>query len=141
MIWNRALKIRSGLTILVLILRKDRQQRTESYGRALGKTIRADRYIIAGSPVAYIENALLKKGIPRESVVGIENPQACQVAEALLKFAGSGPVVACAMGNIVGLGDAFTKAIENMSNRGSDRIRLDDGITEQYDLSYGGGVR
>jgi len=115
MIWKSALKKRSGFSVIVLILRKDRQQRTESYGRALGTTIQADCYIIAGSPVAFIENALLKKGVAQSAVVALENSKENRIVEALLTLAKSGPVVACAMGNIVGLGDAFLKRILDVS--------------------------
>ena len=120
-IWNRALRRRTGISAVVLILRKDRQWRTESFGRALGKAIKADRYIIAGSPVAFVENALLKKGIVREAIIALENPDENRVAESLLALARTGPVVACAMGNIVGLGDAFVKTIERMSHSGGSR--------------------
>jgi poly-gamma-glutamate synthase PgsB/CapB len=120
-IWNRALRRRMGTSAVVLILRKDRQWRTEAFGRALGKTIKADRYVIAGSPVAFVESALLKKGVAREAIVALENPDENRVAESLLALARSGPVVACAMGNIVGLGDAFVKKIEGMSHSGGSR--------------------
>jgi gamma-polyglutamate synthase len=118
MIWRQVQKQRSGLTAVVLVLRKDRQQRTESFCKALGATIKADRYIIAGSPVAYVENALLKKGVPREAIAALENPHESQVAQSLFQLTRSGPVVACAMGNIVGLGDAFVKKIEGMFHPG-----------------------
>ena len=117
-IWRHAQKRRSGLTVVVLILRKDRQQRTEAFGKALGSSIKADRYIIAGSPVSFVENSLLKKGVPRAAIVALEKPHENQVAESLFRLTQSGPVVACAMGNIVGLGDAFIKKIEGMFHPG-----------------------
>jgi gamma-polyglutamate synthase len=118
MIWQRAQTLRSAMTAVVLILRKDRQQRTESFGRALGTAIKADRYIIGGSPVAYVEKIMLKKGIPQESIVALEKPDEALLARSLLALTQSGPVVACAMGNIVGLGEAFVKKIETMAQPG-----------------------
>jgi gamma-polyglutamate synthase len=118
MIWRQARQRRSGLTAVIIILRKDRQQRTESFGKALGATIKADRYIIAGSPVSYIENSLLKKGVPQEAIIAFEKPHESLLVQSMLKLTQSGPVVACAMGNIVGLGEAFVKKIEGMYHPG-----------------------
>jgi hypothetical protein len=106
-IWEKALGMRKGLTVVVLVLRIDRPQRTESFAKALGTTIRADRYIIAGSRVSFVNNALKKKGVPSGAIIGLETPTGPQVANALTSLAQSQPVIACAMGNIVGLGEAF----------------------------------
>jgi poly-gamma-glutamate synthase PgsB/CapB len=141
MIWNKALQKRSGLKVVILILRKDRQQRTESYCRALGTTIRGDHYLIAGSPVAFIESALLKKGVSKSSIIALENPQGNEVAELLIEFIKSGSVVACAMGNIVGLGDAFLRTIEDISHTRKSQIKTGENTVEQLELSNSGGVQ
>ena len=119
LIWQMALARRQGTSVIVLILRLDRQQRTEGFAHALGTSIIADRYIIAGSPVNAVTSALRKKGVPEECIVGLENPTGHEVSSVLMSIASQGPVVACAMGNIIGLGDAFIKEIAQLSEGAS----------------------
>lgn len=113
-IWNMVCRRRKGHTVILMILRADRQQRTEGFAFALGKTLVADTYIIAGSPVSYVVNKMQKNGVPASSIIGLENPQASEVIAALMQVTKKDMLVT-AMGNIIGLGDKVVLEIERMS--------------------------
>jgi poly-gamma-glutamate synthase PgsB/CapB len=114
LIWNMACARRAGKRIAVLILRSDRIQRTEGFARVLGSLLLADSYIIAGSSVAFVTSSLRKKGVEARRIIALHDPEPEAVLEALMKEVGTGSV-AVAMGNIVGLGDAFVERVERMS--------------------------
>lgn len=114
-IWDLARRKRKGRGVIIMILRGDRQQRTESYFKYLGKTLLADRYIIAGSQSSVLANHLTRMGVPEKDILPLgEAAKAADVTEALLGLSDT-DVVACAMGNIIGLGEAFVKSMQDRS--------------------------
>ncbi|MBN1984219.1 MAG: poly-gamma-glutamate synthase PgsB [Chitinivibrionales bacterium] len=116
LIFDMVCKRRKGVSVAVVILRSDRIQRTEQFGNALGSTICADHYLIAGSGVGHVMAKLRKKEIAEQRCTGLENPTAEEVARALLRITRQTMVVT-AMGNIVGLGDKFVTLMERMARR------------------------
>jgi gamma-polyglutamate synthase len=113
-IWNLARKRRAGLGVIIMILRDDRQQRTESFFSYLGKTMKADRYIIAGSQTAALANHLKKAGVPPDHVIALRNASEEAVTQILMDMA-CGDLVACAMGNIIGLGERVVESLRQLS--------------------------
>lgn len=112
LIWNLACSRREGKKIAVLIMRQDRIQRTEGFARLAGSALKADTYIIAGSSVSFVVTSLRKKGVASGSIIAMNNPDPGELVEALMKAAGQ-DAVAVAMGNIVGLGEAFVGMLES----------------------------
>lgn len=118
-IWNLARHRRVGVGIIIMILRDDRVQRTESYFNYLGKTLCAEKYIIAGSQTTQLSNHLRKCGVTADQIVNLKNATAQSLLESLMQLACTDLVV-CAMGNIIGLGEEFVKEILSKSHEGSE---------------------
>ncbi len=114
LIWNMACARRKGKRIAVLILRSDRIQRTEGFGRLVGSALNADLYIVAGSSVSFVITSLKKKGVGMDRIIALHNPKPETVLNALTKESGS-DTVAVAMGNIVGLGEDFVRSIQALA--------------------------
>ena len=113
LIWNMAKARHKGKRVVLLILRSDRIQRTESFAKVLGDTLEADSYIIAGTSVAFVVNALKKKGIPAEKIKALYTPKPNEVLQTIMQEIDQ-ETVAVAMGNIIGLGESIIQAIEKM---------------------------
>ncbi len=114
-IWRMALSRHPGAhTVALLTLRKDRPQRTESFARVMGRDIVADLHILAGSMTGFVERAMLRRGVERERIIAMENPEAREVVDALVERTVDGSVVV-AMGNIVGLGQEILDKLEEMA--------------------------
>ena len=60
-------------------------------------------------------NHLKKVGVPDDRIIGLENPDHTTVIDTLMAYADT-DVVACAMGNIIGLGDNFVKGLSALSH-------------------------
>jgi poly-gamma-glutamate synthase PgsB/CapB len=122
-IWNMALSRRKFPGTILLIIRADREQRTEGFARILGMTMTAQRYVIAGSPVEYVRGQLRKNGVADDAIITLEKPDAKDVVKAIYNF--SGDQVMVAMGNIVGLGDAVVSILEKDSREILNQIDSD----------------
>ncbi len=123
-IWNMAINRRKGKKLLVLTLRKDRPQRTESFAKVLGKRIKADHYFIVGTYTSYVVKSLRNLGISEESMTIMEhtNPVpddearkvAKHVVESIWREADDENVLV-AIGNIVGIGGKIIEILEGKS--------------------------
>ncbi len=109
-ITEMARKRHPGLPLLaLLVLRRDRPQRTEAFARLLGERLMAEGYLVVGSPTAYVVRELQRKGV-RGKVVALEDPEGDAVVDAL-KTMVDGPSLVVAMGNHVGLGEAIVASL------------------------------
>ncbi len=117
MIWNNAIKKRPVTSLALLILRPDRVQRTESFVQILGEKLKADYYVIAGSPVSFAAEKLRSIGVSEDRIIALEEPEPQTVVDAMMAHI-SGGAVAVAMGNIVGLGTNVVNLFEEQSKTG-----------------------
>ena len=114
-IWKMALNRHpNSYRIALLILRKDRPQRTESFARVMGRDIIANLYILAGSMTSFVEKALLKRGVPPQSIVNLEGGDADLVIRTIEEKVKDDSLIV-AMGNIVGLGQEILNKLEEMA--------------------------
>ena len=120
-IWDMVNRRRKGKRLVVLTLRKDRPQRTESFARIVGTRIEADHYFIVGTFTSYIVRALKSAGVPEGKITTYEHtnpvpePEAEEVAkrvvEEIWKVADRENVLVT-MGNIVGIGGKIVEVLE-----------------------------
>jgi poly-gamma-glutamate synthase PgsB/CapB len=128
-IWDLAKQKRKGKGIIIMVLRPDRVQRTQSYFKCLGTTMTADQYIIAGAQSNALVNHLKKRGVADKNIIAIRKAGHEALIETLLNLADT-DTVACAMGNIVGLGDEFVKGLHSLARGATQRAGNDcaDGL-------------
>ncbi len=111
MIWTMARARHPNLpAVALLVLRRDRPQRTESFVRVLGQEIVADRYVIAGTPTGVVARALRRRGVPEERIHVFEQPEAETVVDTLWTLVDREALLV-PMGNMVGLGSAILEAL------------------------------
>lgn len=96
--------------VALLVLRPDRPQRTEAFARLLGSRLRAERYLVVGSPTAYVVRELRRKGVRETVVAALEKPEGPEVVETLRRILEENALVV-AMGNHVGLGEAIVEEL------------------------------
>ena len=111
MIWAMARARHPGIpSVALLVLRRDRPQRTESFVRVLGQEITADQYVIAGTPTGVVARALRRRGVPQENLHVFEQPEAVTVVDALWRLVDREALVV-PMGNMVGLGSEILETL------------------------------
>jgi hypothetical protein len=111
MIWTMACARHPGIpSVALLVLRRDRPQRTESFVRVLGQEISADHYVIAGTPTGVVARALRRRGVPQENLHVFEQPDATTVVDALWRLVDREALVV-PMGNMVGLGSEILETL------------------------------
>jgi len=120
-IWDMVNRRRRGKRLVVLTLRKDRPQRTESFSKIIGRRIVADHYFIVGTFTHHIVKVLRSLGVPEERITVYEhtNPVpedeaekvAREVARRIWEVADEENVLVT-MGNIVGIGGKIVEVLE-----------------------------
>ncbi len=113
LIWDMARRMRQAdKTVVLLVLRRDRPQRTEVFTKIMGTRVIADHYVIAGTPTDYVAKHLRALGVPPDKISALEQPKPEEVAEEIFRVAGKRTLLV-AMGNIVGLGGNTINALRN----------------------------
>ncbi len=103
-------KYPEAFKVALLVLRKDRPQRTESFASILGDKLKADHYLIVGPMANFVGRKLVEKGVSKERITIMEHAEAHEVVDAFLKLSKERTLVV-AMGNIVGLGSEIVRNV------------------------------
>lgn len=105
--------------VCLMVIRPDRPQRTEAFGKVIGETLLGDKYVVCGTPTTPLINKLIKRGVHKDRVFNLEGATPNQIRDLCIELVESGDVI-FAMGNIVGLGESIITAFLNLKTRGKE---------------------